>query len=273
MNLAINSRDAMPEGGKLRITVSAPRPEHGLNGEMHEYISLEVTDGGYGMAPHVQARIFEPFFTTKPAGEGTGLGLPIIHGIVQDHNGIIDVKSTPGEGTTVTVLFPRCKPPQETDESGDPIAHAIGRGEVILLAEGKTYVREIMASMLQSLGYKVVQCADEQALSAAWRANGRQARLLIIDEAVKPAGARPATDDGLLEPDTGFVESVRRDGSTIPVVLMVASLHGVEDTVEDRTIVLRKPFQMDELAAAVGRALADTQEQPDDPDANSSTGR
>lgn len=258
MNLAINARDAMPDGGRLRISVSAPRPEHGLNGETAGFVSLSVQDTGCGMTQEVCARIFEPFFTTKPPGQGTGLGLPIIHGIVKDHGGMVQIQTNPGEGTTLTVLFPRCEP--APDEPGDPLAGQAppGRGEVILLAEDQTYVREIISTMLQSLGYKVVQCADSTSLRQASSGLGDQARLMIVD------WERQRAISGDVD-----AAAFRQSAPALPAILMVADPDGMIEDAQTRTFLLRKPFQMSELAAAVARAL-DKQQEPscDDTDAH-----
>jgi two-component system, cell cycle sensor histidine kinase and response regulator CckA len=251
MNLAINARDAMPQGGRLRITVSAPRPEHGLNGETAGHLCLSVSDTGHGMSPAVQARIFEPFFTTKPPGMGTGLGLPIIHGIVKDHGGTIHVKSALGQGSTFSVLLPRCESAPGEGAAGDLCRAVPGRGEVILLAEPQTYIREIIASMLQSLGYKVVQCSDAAVLSTTWRSLSEPPRLVIMDRTMCP----PTTWRGGLE-----------NRGEIPAILMAPSFDGMESQDSSRTFLLQKPFQMSELASAVAKALGGAQEQSDDDD-------
>jgi signal transduction histidine kinase len=111
INLAVNGRDAMPEGGILTLTTShfmveTPAQESRLQVPMGSYAALRVADTGTGMSPEVKARIFEPFYTTKPVGKGTGLGLSTVYGIVTQSGGHIVVDSSPGWGTTFTVLFP-----------------------------------------------------------------------------------------------------------------------------------------------------------------------
>jgi two-component system, cell cycle sensor histidine kinase and response regulator CckA len=254
LNLAINARDAMPQGGTLRISVAAPQAVHGLNGESARFISLIVQDDGIGISPEVQSRLFEPFFTTKPPGEGTGLGLPIIHGIVKDHGGTVLVQSSPGQGAMFTVLLPRCDPPPVGVDGEQARDSASGRGEVILLAESQNYVREIMATMLQSLGYRVVQCADRNTLASAARAWGERARLLILDREMRTSDAAP---------ESGTIGWGDASECRIPVILMAPCVANLGEGRESRTFYLQKPFQMSELAEAVARALAGTQE-PDE---------
>lgn len=249
MNLAINARDAMPEGGRLNITVAAARPEHGLNGDTARYVALKVEDSGHGMSPAVMARIFEPFFTTKPPGQGTGLGLPIIHGIVKDHEGSVSVQSTPGQGSTVTVLLPRCEAAPEAGDGRGCCESLPGRGEIILLVEDQSYVREILATMLQSLGYKVVQCPNQEAFAAALETWKGQAHLLIVDWD-QQTGRCPTEESAAC---------LQQRGTSVPTILMVADTEGMYEDGK-RTFLLRKPFQMSELAAAVTRALVDSKE-------------
>jgi two-component system, cell cycle sensor histidine kinase and response regulator CckA len=257
LNLAINARDAMAEGGRLWITVAAPRPDHGLNGDTGRFISLTVQDEGHGMTPEVQSRLFEPFFTTKPPGQGTGLGLPIIHGIVKDHAGTVQVRSAPGQGAAFTVLLPRCDPPSANPGAEDPQDTATGHGEVILLAESQTYVREIMATMLQSLGYKVVQCADRISLESAVKVWSARARLLILDRDMR---CGPVQADGEENHAKLGVLAAGPSGGEIPTILMAANIEDLEEERDTRTILLQKPFQMSELATAVARALTGRQE-------------
>ena len=156
LNLAINARDAMPNGGRLQIRLALPRD----GGIEPQAVRLIVRDTGTGMSPETLARIFEPFFTTKPRGTGTGLGLAIVHGIVTDHGGTIEVESQVGRGTTFTVALPVARAqvrPSEPVEDREPCA---SHGEVVLVAEDHPYVRQIMTTGLRAAGYEVGQAED-----------------------------------------------------------------------------------------------------------------
>jgi len=204
---------------------------------------LTVSDTGCGMSQAVLARIFEPFFTTKPEGEGTGLGLSIIHGIVENHHGVIEVTSEPGAGTTFRVLLPLTDPAEE----GEPRASnptPAGQGELILLADSHVYIRELMASMLLSMGYQVAQASDAVGLHEL-ATGGAPPRLLILDADL----AGPAQE---------LVARLRGSGVGAPIVLMSARPEVTVTSSDPETSILRKPFQMTELASAVTKALHTT---------------
>jgi CheY-like chemotaxis protein len=253
MNLAINARDAMPVGGRLTIGVDEDRPRQAGGGgdgstgggseRLQPVARLTVSDTGTGMPPEVLARVFEPFFTTKPAGEGTGLGLSIIHGIVENHAGRIEVDSQPGRGTTFRVLLPLSDPAAVDATQDQPGSARTGKGELILLADDHTYVREIVASMLQTMGYRVAQADDGLALLELSAAHLQSARLLIVDSEM---------------PGLGGIETIatlrRRRAGSVPAILMAGSPECPIDA-DPATVVIRKPFQMNELAEAVAKAL------------------
>jgi hypothetical protein len=170
LNLVVNARDAMPRGGSLRIELRAadPSPDAGAPaGPGSGRVLLLVRDSGEGMSPDVKAHIFEPFYTTKPLGEGTGLGLATVYGIVRQAGATIEVESAPGAGSEFRILFPAAEGDVE-DEPPPPEA-VFGDGtETILLVEDDTAVRELTVEMLQLGGYKVVAAA-----------NGRDAIVLL----------------------------------------------------------------------------------------------
>src|SRR5262249_33542566 len=157
MNLAINARDAMPQGGRLMLeTVNVELNE--LDAQNHRpleagrYILLTVSDTGYGMDAATQARIFEPFFTTKEPGKGTGLGLSTVYGIVKQSGGFIWVGSEPGQGTTFKVYFPRVDLVAEPHRE-KPAATIQGGHETILVVEDDAQVRALTSSVLEKAGY------------------------------------------------------------------------------------------------------------------------
>jgi CheY-like chemotaxis protein len=237
LNLAINARDAMPQGGTLEIDVSArenSRPGAGL-------ACLAVRDSGQGMSPDLQGRIFEPFFTTKPAGQGTGLGLSIVHGIVRDHDGRIEVQSVLGRGSTFTLTFPAVTPTSESTDLASDRTLPQGKGELILLADGYTYVREIVSSMLVTLGYRVIQSPDGAGLLTSYERHRGEVRLIIVD----------ADMSGVTGVDC--VQKIRTQGGQTPAIVITGNEGAAVELPSTR--VLRKPFQMNELAAVVSESL------------------
>jgi signal transduction histidine kinase/ActR/RegA family two-component response regulator len=164
LNLAINARDAMDVGGTLAITtanakVGPPsRPEEPVEGE---YVMLSVRDNGSGMSDEVLAKAFEPFFTTKPVGKGSGLGLSQVFGLAKQSGGGVRIDTQPGVGTSVTVYLPRARAaaaPAEASSGAPGVRH--GRGAVVLLVDDDSAVREVTASILAELGYKVVEAGS-----------------------------------------------------------------------------------------------------------------
>ena len=238
MNLAVNARDAMPDGGTLRVAASYGAA---AIGSATAEVRLVVSDTGTGMAPEVREHIFEPFFTTKPRGQGTGLGLSIIHGIVKDHGGSIDVESEPGRGTTFTVTLPGLEA-EAVAEMADPATAAPrGHGELVLLAEDDEHVRRIIASTLEALDYEVLQISDGEALLAAFERHRARVRLIVTDIEMPKRGGLTCLRD------------IRASGAATPAVLITASVDvDIEDQLDEDTVLLRKPFQLTALATLVG---------------------
>ena len=189
VNLAINARDAMPNGGTLQITArNAPRAkgEAGPDGEVRpgEYVQITVTDTGIGMDDATRTRMFEPFFTTKPHGQGTGLGLSTVYGFVRQCGGYISVLSTPGKGTSIELLLPRApairdlKPP--TPSPSPTEGRRTGR-ETVLVVEDEEAVRQFAVESLQRHGYHVLSASSgEEALKVAG-SYGATIHLLLTD--------------------------------------------------------------------------------------------
>lgn len=159
VNLVINARDAMPTGGRITIETERDRangPSSGIVAPRRAV--LRVNDDGCGMSPEVAARAFEPFFTTKATGEGTGLGLATVYGIVRQSRGEVSIRSSPGEGTTVTVVFPGAA--QAQPDVGDDVVAVGGGHERILLVEDEPSLRVATARLLEDQGYVVVVAVD-----------------------------------------------------------------------------------------------------------------
>ena len=172
INLAINARDAMPNGGELRFEVS----------NSGEHVAIAVRDSGCGMDPDTAARIFEPFFTTKAIGQGTGLGLSIVYGIITQSGGHIELETAPGAGTTFRLLLPRVEPAADTHEARPAQDGTLMRGtETILLTEDKPLVRRILRKALESAGYTVIEANDAAEALAVAASHQGPIDLLLTD--------------------------------------------------------------------------------------------
>jgi CheY-like chemotaxis protein len=186
VNLAVNARDAMPDGGRLTIEArDTPLTEEYADSHVAvspgSYVLLAVSDTGQGMTPEVRARIFEPFFTTKPRGKGTGLGLSTVFGIVKQSGGHIFVYSEPGHGTTVKVYLPRA---EGAARAVTPTAEAmpdVRRPGTILLVEDDTSVRAVTRRLLESGGYTVLEAATPSKARDFAERHGEPIHLLLTD--------------------------------------------------------------------------------------------
>ena len=234
MNLVVNAKDAMPDGGRILIQTSEADPdtarrEHSLI-EPGAYILLSVSDTGAGMDRETQSRIFEPFFTTKEKGKGTGLGLSTVYGIVKQGGGYIFAQSEPGCGTTFRIYLPRVADPADSPRVDKHSQAAAGGSETVLLVEDEESVRELVRETLKTRGYTVIEASDGIAgmrVSEEYQGNIE----ILITDVVMPgmsgrelakrvAAARPNirvlylsgyTEDaiiheGALEPGTGFLQ-------------------------------------------------------------------
>ncbi|MBW2645299.1 MAG: response regulator [Deltaproteobacteria bacterium] len=186
MNLATNARDAMPEGGILTVGTEVMNLDdmfirtHGYDVKPGEYAVISVTDTGEGMDESTRKRIFEPFFTTKEMGRGTGLGLSIIYGIVTQHQGIINVYSEPGKGTTFKIYLPVIKLGVEEAEK-ETLPPPKGGTETVLVAEDNKEVRQLLRIILERLGYKVVEAVDGQDAVIKFKENRDKIDLAVLD--------------------------------------------------------------------------------------------
>ena len=191
MNLAVNARDAMPEGGRLLIETSEKSVDAALARQYPDavpglYVCLSVTDTGRGIPPEVLPRIFEPFFTTKEAGKGTGLGLATVFGIVNQHHGWLAVESEPGHGTTFKVYLPAA---MDAAATAMVKSRSTPRGgtETLLLVEDDPSVRKATVTLLRFHGYQVLEAASGPEAVALWHEN-REAIALLFTDLVMPGG-------------------------------------------------------------------------------------
>jgi len=199
MNLCLNARDAMPEGGQLAIETAATSLEEGYLKrypymKAGRYSVLSVSDTGIGMDEETRERIFEPFFTTKGPDKGTGLGLAVVYGIVKQHNGFIHVYSEPGKGSTFRVYFPEVRAAADARVVVSQEAVRGGK-ETILLAEDNESVRHLTEQTLTSYGYKVlVACDGEEALDI-FRRHGKDITMVVLDVVMPKKGGKQAYDE------------------------------------------------------------------------------
>ena len=259
MNLVLNARDAMPEGGDLRIDLSRVTVEPGDEppvAEMipGEWICLAVSDTGTGIPPDVLAHIFEPFFTTKPAGRGTGLGLAQVYGIVAQHEGHINVETEVGKGTIFRVYLPAYQ--SEAEES--PLEEAVlvasrEAGETILLVEDQQRIREIGQRVLESLGYRVLTAANgrealeiHQAMEGARPEQSRRIDLVITDVVMPEMGGKQLMRE--LRKANPDLKALAITGYLMQEDLEALKEVGFLD-------VIHKPLDTETLAKAVRRAL------------------
>lgn len=186
LNLCINARDAMPDGGKLTVETTNKIVEaviaHGRDIPLGHYVSLSVSDDGAGMAPEVAARAFEPFYTTKPIGMGTGLGLSMIYGFTQQSGGQVRIHSQFGQGTTVRLYLPRKDGSENlADLPTMPASRSIApKGATVLVVDDEPTVRMLVTEVLEDMGHIALQAVDATAGLQAIRSNAR-IDLLITD--------------------------------------------------------------------------------------------
>jgi CheY-like chemotaxis protein len=243
LNLAINARDAMPEGGILTITTRAYRAAIGGDLAPGDYVELAVMDTGTGMPPEVAARAFDPFFTTKGVGKGTGLGLSQVYGMARQAGGIARVQSQPGHGSTVSMFLPRTEAAVQPDaEHTSAPAEPRSASATILVIDDDPDVRRFLADTLDSLGFAVVQAEDGATGLAALARHPPD--LVILDYAMPGmTGAEVA-------------QTVRAHSKELPILFATgyADTKALDSVAED-AMVLRKPFGVDELQRAVRGAL------------------
>lgn len=249
MNLAINARDAMPEGGTMRFTLEPvgslnPRAEVDSGGD---YLRLTVSDSGSGMTPDVMALVFEPFFTTKAPGRGTGLGLATIYAIVKQNGGTIDVESHAGAGTSFRIVLPRVGQAAELDPPGSDVPSAGGdRPCRLLLVEDEPAVRCLLRRTLERAGY-VVQDAENAVRAREIARDATMPLDLLISDLVMPGGSG-------LDLALDLVAASPR----LAVVLMSGyaqpSLHERAEA-QLGVSILQKPFKGEALLRAASKAL------------------
>lgn len=251
LNLCINARDAMPEGGTVTLQTGQQWLDETSAAERElppgAYLTLCVTDTGTGMSPEVIARAFDPFFTTKPMGQGTGLGLSMIYGFVRQSGGHVQITSTPGEGTTMCLYLPRHYGAVAGAAAGGGVALAPeGAGETVLLVDDEPGVRMLVSEVLGELGYAVI-AAETGAESLELLVSARRVDLLITDVGL-PGGMNGRQ----------VADAVRAVWADLPVLFITGFAENAvvgDGPLERGMALIAKPFAMETLAARVREML------------------
>jgi two-component system, cell cycle sensor histidine kinase and response regulator CckA len=253
MNLAVNARDAMPQGGKFIISTEnfvmdkAFVRRYPYPVQPGPYILLTVTDTGIGMDSETKARAFEPFFTTKEKGKGTGLGLSTVYGVVKQSGGYIDIESAPGVGTTFKIYLPRVAEEidRKTNSAGGSAKGAVGR-ETILLAEDEESLRKLTRASLEQGGYKVLEAKDGADALEASNNHCGPIDLLLTDIVMPGMGGRALAEELMRRrPETRVVYMSGYTGQTI----------GSQGPIDPGSDFLPKPFTREVLTRKIREAL------------------
>jgi len=250
LNLAINARDAMPDGGTLRIASSNESFDASQASirdlEAGQYVRVTISDSGTGMPPEVQARAFDPFYTTKPIGKGTGLGLSMIYGFVRQSQGSIRIDSQVGKGTTIEICLPRFHgslEPAVRNEGAVGAGHA-GSNEVVLVVEDEDIVRLLVAEVLKDLGYRALEASDGGAGLRIVQSPQR-IDLLITDIGLPGVNGRQ------------LAHAARATRSNLKVLFMTgyAESAATGELLDEGMHIISKPFSMDNLAAKIREVI------------------
>ena len=258
LNLVVNAKDAMPDGGRLKLTTA----EVEIGGDIARdhvtlspgpHLMLKVTDSGHGIAEDTLQHVFEPFFTTKNQGEGSGLGLATVYGIVKQSGGSIWASSELGSGSTFSIYFPVVDPELEETEhvEGGHSEDPAGGTETVLLVEDEEMVRVLMSRILRDLGYSVLEAAGaEEALSAlkdAMRREGPDAVDLVLTDVVMPGTSGP-----------DLVKSLTEIRPELKVIFMSGYSYGglrVDEVLSKNYVCLEKPLSKADLTSAIRETL------------------
>ncbi|MBW3618107.1 MAG: response regulator, partial [Proteobacteria bacterium] len=253
LNLAINARDAMPEGGKLTIETCNAHLDDAYVAQLREvrpgqYVCICVSDTGTGMSPDVIARAFDPFFTTKPIGQGTGLGLSMIYGFARQSEGYAKIYSEVGQGTTVKLYLPRhhgLAEPERAELRPSIDAHRSEAGETVLVVEDEQSVRDLVVAVLGDLGYQALEAADGPSGLEILKSSAR-IDLLITDVGLPGLNGRQVAD------------AARRLRPTLQVLFMTGYAENAAVAggfLEPGMAMVTKPFAMEALASRIRQMI------------------
>ncbi|MFT3925364.1 MAG: PAS domain-containing protein [Myxococcales bacterium] len=254
LNLAVNARDAMPHGGSLQIRTSVAHFDDSEAAAVADvsagrWAMFSLSDSGSGIAPDVLPHVFEPFFTTKEVGQGSGLGLSTVYGIIKQHRGSVTVDTTLGRGTTFKVLLPLVEAPAETMSlaAREPAPH--GEGRTVLVVEDEGAVRAVLARSLESQGYEVLQAADGvEAVRTATTYDGDID--LLLTDVMMPGGLSGLQVAELVRSKRPQIKTILTSGHSKDIVTQ-----GFQSQ-EPGMLFLQKPYNTPQLLACVERALA-----------------
>jgi len=259
LNLCINARDAMPDGGMLEISTSKTNRlpndikefSQGLCDNLRqEYVCIKIVDTGHGIPPEVKDKIFEPFFTTKEKGKGTGLGLSIVYGIVKDHQGFICCDSQPGVGTAFSVYLPCCQNPQEQDRKDGSEFESVSTGnELILLVDDEEQIRDIGKNMLEQAGYRVETVESAEAAIKFIKEQGDSLSLILLD---------------LNMPGMGGIKFLEQFNEIFPglkvAIIICTGYFDREDLSKVQNLgvshIINKPFKFSEIVPVIRSVLS-----------------
>ena len=251
MNLLSNAAEAMPDGGKISVSTKNRYIERPIRGydEVKEgdYVILIVSDSGIGISSEDMERIFEPFYTKKVMGRsGTGLGMAVVWGTVKDHRGYIDIHSTEGKGTTITIYFPATRKDVVREQSTIPVEDYMGEGESILIVDDVEEQREVASNMLQNLGYSVTSVSSGE--EAVDYLTENTADLLVLDMIMDPGMDGLDTFKKILELHPGQKAIIASGYSETEQVKEAQKLGAGE--------YIRKPYLLQKIGVTVRDALA-----------------
>jgi len=255
VNLCVNARDAMPKGGRLLVrtataAVDAAHARARAGARVGRFASLSVIDTGCGMTAETLGHLCEPFFTTKGVGQGTGLGLATVHGIVQQHEGWMEVESAVGQGTTFRVYLPAAVAPAAAEQKAAPARSVPSGHETILLVEDDRAVRKVIAVLFRRWGYRVLEAGDGQEALRVWQEHGDSIDLLFTD-AVMPGGLTGLDLVGRLRASRPGLKAILSSGYSSQLTQPdLEAAHGVT--------FVPKPCSPEDLAAAVRQCLGET---------------
>ncbi|MBD3180586.1 MAG: response regulator [Candidatus Latescibacteria bacterium] len=253
LNVCLNARDAMPDGGKIDIrtentVIDSSYPRLSLNMEMGEYVRVTISDNGIGMTDEVREKVFEPFFTTKKRDNGTGLGLSMVYGIIKNHGGFVNIYSEVGEGSTFSIYLPSSGKRAELEEAGPSVRAEVpaGNGETVLLVDDEPVVRELGIDMLESLGYRVLVAEDGWQGERMFKKKKDEIDIVVLDIVM------PGESGGEL------LEVIKKLSPEKPVLI---SSGFNRDRVDEKMLeseeieFIQKPYSMDELGIEIGKLL------------------
>jgi nitrogen-specific signal transduction histidine kinase/ActR/RegA family two-component response regulator len=257
LNLAVNARDAMPQGGRLVFSARGEelrtrRPSYMGEIPPGAYVLFSVRDTGEGMSDEVRERIFEPFFTTKPRGKGTGLGLPTVLGIVRSHRGFLQVDSQPGVGSEFRIYLPAMAPEQAGSNPPIPLVRVEGRGRCVLVCDDEVAVREVAGVVLKQAGFRVIEASHGREALEVFTNRGDEVDAVLMDLMMP-----------LMTGDRAAVEMLRARPA-LPLVLMSGlmdqeTVHTALKSIGDQPpALLRKPFTAQDLLTALAKSSAAT---------------